>query len=264
MNAHPHDTLPKVAIGSRLKGIKNVTTLGVKPNLEDYPEDQRRLLLESPRIYYPTPYYAFNLALLGKELFPSLSTYYYAGDKIRQFSLFSLLKLPQPRTRIYYPGRFHFIRKDFSYPFVAKIPRGMDSGRGVFLIRNDTDLDRYLSVSRVAYIQEYLPIDGDIRVVIIQNRVILAYWRKAAEGEFLSNVARGGSIDFHSVPSYAVDLAVTAARRCEFNDVGVDIIVHEGQSYILEANMRFGRKGFQQAGIDVKSVYERFLEQGII
>ena len=46
----------------------------------------------------------------------------------------------------------------------------------------------------VAYIQTYLPIDRDIRVVVIGDKVVHSYWRVAPKGEFRTNVATGGHI----------------------------------------------------------------------
>jgi ribosomal protein S6--L-glutamate ligase len=253
-----------VAIGGRLRGIKNVITLGARPNLDDYRAQEMKLLMEAPRIYYPTLLLAHELVLLGKELFPSLSSYYYAGDKIRQSRLFNMMELPHPRTRIYFPRHHQLILRDFTFPFIAKIPRGCDSGRGVYLIRNQKELQDYLIRTKIAYIQEYFPISRDLRVVVIQGRVILAYWREAAQGEFRTNVARGGRIDFSEVPPEAINLSLEVARRCDFNDIGIDILMHEGQFYVLEVNLNYGRHGFQQAGLEPKKIYAQLLEEGVI
>jgi ribosomal protein S6--L-glutamate ligase len=254
----------KVALGSRLKGIKNVITLGVRPNLDDYAPHELELLREASKIYYPTLPFAQGFALLGKDMFPSLSSYYCAGDKVRQTQLFTMMGLSHPKTRIYYPRHHAFILQDFSFPFIAKAPRSRDSGKGVYLIRNLQELHRYLQGNKVAYIQEYLPIRRDIRVVVIQHRVVLAYWRKAAEGEFRTNVALGGKIEFGGVPPQAIELALEVARRCDFNDIGIDILIHEGQCYVLEANLNYGRHGFRQAGLEPKKIYAQLLEEGVI
>jgi ribosomal protein S6--L-glutamate ligase len=254
----------KVAIGGRLRGIKNVITLGVRPNLEDYRAHELRLLLETPKVYYPTLPFAHEFVLLGKDLFPSLSSYYYAGDKIRQSHLFNMMGLPHPRTRVYYSRHHDFILGDFTFPFIAKMPRGYDSGRGVYLVRNQEELRQYLLRTKVAYIQEYFPVSRDLRVVVIQGRVILAYWRKAASGEFRTNVAWGGQIDFTGVPPGAINAALEVARRCDFNDIGIDILIHEEQFYVLEVNLNYGRQGFRQAGLEPKKIYAQLLEEGVI
>ena len=71
---------PFVALGSRLKGVPEVLTLGVKPNFHDYTRRERQLILNAPIILYPTLNYAQFLTTLGKRIFPSLDTHLYADD----------------------------------------------------------------------------------------------------------------------------------------------------------------------------------------
>jgi len=96
-------------------------------------------------------------------------------------------------------------------------------------------------------------------VVIIGNRVAHAYWRIASPGEFRSNVATGAEIKLDDVPGEALDLALYTAQQCGWDDVGIDILLHKGEYYVLEANMKYGKAGFQRAGID----YIRLMEEKI-
>ena len=137
-------------------------------------------------------------------------------------------------------------------------------GRGVFLIRNPVDLAAYTQDRHVAYIQQYIPLDRDIRVVVIGGVVVHAYWRIAGDGEFRTNVARGGRIALDRVPEPALALARRAARMCRWNDVGIDIC-RDGDGYtILEANMKYGREGFRAAGIDYFKMMEQMIDDGRI
>ncbi len=105
---------------------------------------------------------------MGKATFPSYHTYKCVQDKIKQTALFDLLNLPHPRTRVFYGNRQKKLILDhFSFPFIAKIPRGSALGSGVYLIHNEKELRNYLEQTSPAYIQAYLPIDRDIRVVVI-------------------------------------------------------------------------------------------------
>jgi ribosomal protein S6--L-glutamate ligase len=133
-------------------------------------------------------------------------------------------------------------------------------GRGVYLIKNKDDLDDYLQVTGAAYIQEYLAIDRDIRVVIIGEKVVHSYWRIASEGEFRSNVALGGNISFNHIPAKAIDLALYTAKKCKWNDVGIDICKYKNDYFILEANMKYGKEGFRKAGIDYKKLMENMID----
>ena len=77
-----------IALGSRLQGISEVVTLGVKPNFQDYTSQEKKMILDSPRILFPTLNYAQFLTTMGKQIFPSLETYLYADEKIKQTTLF--------------------------------------------------------------------------------------------------------------------------------------------------------------------------------
>lgn len=134
-------------------------------------------------------------------------------------------------------------------------------GRGVYLIKTHDDLRSYCSLSTAAYIQEYLPSDRDMRIVIIGKEVVHAYWRIAPEGEFRSNVAVGATIQLDPVPQKALDLALETTRKCQWDDVGIDIVEHDGKLYVLEANMKYGREGFRQAGIDYTTLMENMIEE---
>jgi len=137
-------------------------------------------------------------------------------------------------------------------------------GRGVFRIQTPEDLERYALKTSIAYIQEYLPIDRDIRVVVIGTRVVHAYWRIAPEGDFRTNVAVGGTVKLDPVPCAALDLALYTARKCNWDDVGIDICQCNGQYYVIEANMKYGKEGFRQAGIDYFHLMESMIENGEI
>ena len=185
------------------------------------------------------------------------------GDKIKQTELFTLLNIPPPRTRIYEgKQRIHRILADFSFPFIAKIPLGSSQGRGVFLIESRTDLQAYLGKCSRAYIQEYLPIDRDLRVVLVGAKVVHGYWRIARPGEFRCNVSLGGRISLQNIPDCGLRFAERVARLCEFDEVGLDICISEGKYLVIEANMVYGLKGFQTAGLHIYQLLTQRLDEG--
>jgi len=260
-----HGSSPRfVALGSRLSGVPEVLTLGVRPNFQDYTPAERDLILTAPMVLYPTNNYARFLTTMGRRTFPSLENHLYADEKILQTTLFQMAGLPHPRTRIYYHLHYDDILNEFSFPFVAKIPRASSRGRGVFLIHTREDLAGYLQKTTVAYIQEYLPHERDLRVVLIGYDPVIAYWRLRAPGSFKTNLSQGGTPDFKGIPDEAVVLARRFARACRFDDVGLDFICHDGQWYLIEANMKYGRKGLQLQGLDLKQIIRKKLLTGEI
>lgn len=250
-----------LALEARLRPCRNVRTIGVRPNFSDYSKEESQRIREAEKIYYPTAFYADLFDAVGKPTFPSYHTYKCVQDKIKQSALFQLTGLPHPRTRVFYGRRQQSkIRDYFQFPCIAKEPRGSAMGRGVFMINSDDDLAAYAAERHVAYIQQYLPVDRDIRAVVIGGRVVHAYWRIAGQGEFRTNVAQGGRISLDGVPAAATDLALHAAEICGWDDVGLDICFHDGQYTILEANMKYGKEGFRAAGIDYFQMMERLID----
>jgi ribosomal protein S6--L-glutamate ligase len=250
-----------IALEARLKNCKNVRTLGVRSNFSDYEPRDAELIRKANKIYYPTTFYADLFDTMGKQTFPSYHTYKCVQDKIKQTALFELLNLTHPRTRIFYGKRQKkSILNYFAFPFIAKIPRGSALGRGVYLIQDESQLQAYLEQVSPAYIQEYLPIDRDMRVVVIGNRIVHGYWRIAPPDEYRSNLAVGGRISLEDVPQGALDLALQVARACRWDDVGIDICEHNGRFYVLEANMKYGKEGFRKAGLDYHRLMESMIE----
>ena len=258
------ENTPFIALGSRLKGVPEVLTLGAKPNYFDYSVQERNLILGAEIILYPTLNYAQFLTTMEKKIFPSLETYLYADEKIKQTTLFHMLEIPHPRTRVYYHLHHNDIIKEFSFPFVAKLARRSAQGRGVFKIHNSEELKSYLRLTSIAYIQEYLPHDRDLRVVLIKYHPVLAYWRIRSPDNFRTNLSQGGKISFDDIPIEGVRLAQNSARKCKFDDVGLDLINSRGTWSVIEANMKYGRKGLKMKGLDLKEIMRQKLLSGEI
>ncbi len=257
-----HLNTKKIAIESRLRSCKNVLTLGLRTNLSDYEDWQLELIRNSSVVYYPTAFYADIFDTVGKRTFPSYHTYKYAQDKIKQTALFELLDIAHPRTRIFY-GNYQKskILNHFAFPFIGKVARGSALGRGVYLIRNVAELAEYIRTGGPAYIQEYLPVDRDLRVIVIGGRAVHAYWRIAQGDEFRTNVALGAVISFADIPKAGVAFAVHVARLCRLDDVGLDLYVHNGRFGVFELNLKYGKEGFRQAGMDYYHMIDNMIER---
>ena len=252
-----------VALEGRLRRCRNVVTIGVRPNFCDYGPEERKMIRTAETVYYPTVFYADLFNAAGKNTFPSYHTYKCVQDKIKQTALFELLGIPHPRTRVFYGNRQKAKIGDFfQFPFIAKIPRGSAQGKGVYLIQDGGDLDAYCGRTAVAYIQEYLPHERDLRVILVNYEPILSYWRQRDPSNFRANLHQGGFPQFLEIPDEALSLARDTALRCRFNDVGLDLIPCRGKWYIIEANMEYGREGLRMKGMDLKRILRDKLLSG--
>ncbi len=256
---------PRIAFSHRFKACPDVVFIPPRPNFSDFSPREKDLIRTAEKIYYPNSLYVDVFLTLGKMIFPSRETYVYSGDKIKQTVLFQLLRIPHPQTRFYFGRQKDRVPGEFPFPFVAKIPRGSSMGEGVYLITNETELKHYQDRNPVAYIQEYLPLERDLRVVLINYQVILAYWKKGRPGEFRHNLAQGGELDFEEIPGEAVRFAQEVARACNFNDVGLDLCHTKKDGWmVMEANMNYGRQGLASRGLILSEVYRALVEGGAI
>jgi len=253
-----------IALGSRLNGVPEVLTIGVRPNFYDYSAEERKQMFNAVCILYPSLNYAQYFTTIGKRIFPSVETYLYAGQKMKQTTLFNMLDIPHPKTRIYLKREFNRIEDEFAFPFIAKIPRASSRGRGVFKINDSGRLQEYLQMTKFAYIQEFLEHDRDLRVILINYQPILAYWRMPPRGDFRANLFQGGIIDFGDIPADALELARDYARKCNFNDVGLDLMQSKGKWYLIEANMQYGREGLKKKDMILKEIIRGKLLNGTL
>lgn len=253
---------PHVSLGKRLRFCPSFACLGLMTNWEDYTPESKEWIAEAEEIFYASPLYEDLFRSLGKNVFPR-NYYRFMGNKIRQTELFEFLGISHPRTRLYYGrNRAQRIGRDFGFPLIAKNPLGSSKGLGVWLIRGEAELSSYLKAHRPAYIQEYLPIDRDLRVVLLCGEVVHAYWRIQRPGEFRNNVFQGASISYEAIPNEALEFARDVAGKCRFDEVGLDVCYANGRYYVLEANMVFGLEGFRQAGLDIYEIFERLDREG--
>jgi RimK family alpha-L-glutamate ligase len=106
----------------------------------------------------------------------------------------------------------------------------------------------------VFYVQRAIDHGGrDIRVFIVGGRVIGAIERRAAAGEWRTNIALGGTARPFDLPPEWERLALAAAAAMGAEYAGVDLLPsREGPVFVLEVNAIPGWEGLQRAtGMDV-------------
>lgn len=206
-------------------------------------------LSETDWVLFPE-YWQLNALVygLGCRVFPSEASYRIGHDKVEMTRAFQTVvpdHTPWTMIEPNGPQERDLIWDSMPLPFVAKLPKA-SMGEGVWLIESRADWQRYCEEATVLYAQEYLPIDRDIRVVIVGDKVVTAYWRHQAAQGFYNNVARGGRIDTADVPTAAVDLALSLARDLGVDHAGFDIAMVGNHPYVLEFNRLFGNQGLNR------------------
>jgi len=119
-------------------------------------------------------------------------------------------------------------------------------------------------IRAVFYLQRAVDHGGrDIRAFIVGGRVIGAIEREAPDGDWRTNVARGGSATSFTLPAEWERLAIRAAEAIGGDYAGVDLLPsRDGSVFVLEVNAIPGWQGLQRAtGLDVAGAIVAHLEQ---
>ncbi|MDQ0340071.1 ribosomal protein S6--L-glutamate ligase [Caldalkalibacillus uzonensis] len=227
----------------RTIGLPNVSY--IKP---EHLFKEKQTIAEADWILFPE-YWQVNVLVYGlkKRIFPSIQSYHLGHNKVEMTrALWAVCPEHVPYTQILAntEANIEHILEEFPFPFIAKEVRN-SMGRGVFLIESEAQLQDYARHNDILYVQEYLPIDRDLRITFVGDEVIGAYWRVGQEGHFLNNVAQGGTISFEHVPPGAIRLVETVAKQLGINHAGFDIAVVGERLYFLEFNVLFGNMGFR-------------------
>jgi ribosomal protein S6--L-glutamate ligase len=199
---------------------------------------------------------------LKARIFPSPASYYLGYNKVEMTrALEALVPDHLPRTLILPATEAAVARvvEELSFPLVLKEPRS-SMGRGVFLVESRSELRDHARRLEVLYVQEYLPLDADVRVVYVGDRVVTAYWRRGGDG-FHHNIAAGAEADFGDVPVTAVALVERVARELGVNYAGFDIAMVGGHPYFLELNLFFGYAALKAQNIHLGPVLRDYLER---
>jgi ribosomal protein S6--L-glutamate ligase len=226
-----------------LRTLKLPDTTYIKPELFI---QQLPLIRSADWVLFPQ-HWQVNALVYGlrQRIFPSQASYLLGHDKIemtRAFHAVAPEHVPETLIEPNDAAGAERVWERVTRPFVAKIPRS-SMGERVFLIHDRSDWQRYLAQTPVIYAQEHLPIDRDLRIVYVGNRIVGGFWRLQSAHGFHNNVARGGVIDRSPVPKAARDLVLRLARTLGINHAGFDIAMVGRHPYVLEFNRLFGNRG---------------------
>jgi ribosomal protein S6--L-glutamate ligase len=102
----------------------------------------------------------------------------------------------------------------------------------------------------------------DIRCLVVGERVVASMMRRGAEGDFRSNLHRGGNAEPVRITPEERSTAVRAARVMGLNVCGVDLLRSNHGPVVMEVNSSPGLEGVEKAtGIDVATKIIIFLEK---
>jgi len=152
-------------------------------------------------------------------------------------------------------------------PLVIKLIEGTQ-GIGVVLADTNRSAKSVIEAFRGAgvniLVQEFIKEAGgtDIRAFVIGGKVVAAMQRSGAEGEFRSNLHRGGSAKPIKVSPEERSTAIRAAKAMGLNVCGVDMLRSNHGPVVMEVNSSPGLEGVEKAtGKDIAGMIIDFIER---
>lgn len=151
-------------------------------------------------------------------------------------------------------------------PLIVKL---MESTHGQGIVLAETDkaaegvINAFRGLNANFLVQEYIEESkgSDIRCFVIGDRVVAAMQRTAKEGDFRSNLHRGGTATTVKLEKGERSLAIKAARVMGLKVAGVDIIRSKNGPLVLEVNSSPGLQGIERVtGKDVAGLIIEYLE----
>ncbi len=180
-------------------------------------------------------------------------------DRKKSFEIRKLVKagLSYPKTVYASLGRLERLgARELGYPFVIKRTDGKQ-GRNIYLVKSKKEAEKLSKKllpqeeeGKRFMAQQFIPNDGDFRVIVIGGKVLGVIKRTPQKkGEFRSNVSLGGKAEAAEISSKLKEMAIKAAEICQVDVAGVDIILDKKtkRPYILEINRAPQYAGFSRA-----------------
>ena len=184
-------------------------------------------------------------ALPNVRFIPSMDTQFSNKSKENVTRFAWKYDLPIPKTYIYYKhdNADKFLKK-CKYPKIIKKSYGPSNYGGYFVHKVDSYKEaRELYNEKQyhpQYFQDFVPMEADIRVMLIGHKPVCAFWRRAPEGEWLTNTSQGGSMDYNDVPKNVLDLAVKVSKAAKAEYWACDVAYgKDGKVRILECATAF-------------------------
>jgi ribosomal protein S6--L-glutamate ligase len=152
-------------------------------------------------------------------------------------------------------------------PLVIKMLEGTQ-GIGVVLAETnkaaESVVEAFRGMKAHILVQEYVKESKgtDIRCLVIGGKVVAAMMRTAGEGEFRSNIHRGGKGQMVKITPEERSTAIRAARIMGLNVAGVDILRSNHGPVVLEVNSSPGLEGIEKAtGINIAGMIIQYIEK---
>jgi len=192
-------------------------------------------------------------------------------DKLRSLQILSRAGLGLPKTIFtnYSKNVKEIVEQAGGAPVIIKLLEGTQ-GIGVILAETrkaaESVIEAFNNLQARVIVQEFIKEAGgaDIRAFIVDGQVVGAMKRQGKEGEFRSNLHRGGHATVIELSDEEEIAALKAAKSMGLGIAGVDLLQSARGPLILEVNSSPGLEGIEQAtGKDIATTIIKYIERNV-
>jgi len=138
------------------------------------------------------------------------------------------------------------------FPFIVKTLQG-SKGVGVIFVESMPALRSMLQLiwkvdeETEMIIQEYIPVEYDVRVHVLGDKVIAAMKRYVVKDDFRSNYSQGGKIEEYEPSDEEKEICIKASKAVGASWGGVDYLLKDDDPLVIEVNSSPGTEGIEKA-----------------
>ena len=175
-------------------------------------------------------------------------------DKLYTHQILAQSNLDIPNTMLLkHPIDIDFVEKNIGFPVIVKKISG-SYGRGVFLCENKKQLNQLITMAELTkksydiIIQEFVKDTWgkDLRVFVVNNKVVGCMMRQSTDDDFRANLSRGGEGFPYEVNEQIEWLSSESSKALGLDIAGVDLLFQNGGYKICEVNSNPGFEGMEQ------------------
>ena len=192
-------------------------------------------------------------------------------DKLRSLQILARAGLGIPKTAFASSPKEQDINSVIEAiggaPCVIKLLEGTQ-GIGVILAENEkaakSVVEAFLKLNANMLVQEFIQESkgADLRVFIVDGQIVGAMKRQAREGEFRSNLHRGGSAKVIQLTNEERATALKAVKKLGLGIAGVDLLQSNRGPLVMEVNSSPGLEGIEGAtGINIAAKIIEYVER---
>ena len=175
-------------------------------------------------------------------------------DKLYSQQILGQSSLPVPKTMLVkHPINLELVEKNLNYPMIVKTLSG-SYGSGVFMVddrKQFRQLMKMAELTKPSYniiIQECIEdsLGKDLRVLVVNGKVVGCMMRQSIDGDFRANITRGGEAIPYQIDEDIEWISGECSRLLNLDIAGVDLLFNNGSYTICEVNSAPGFEGMEK------------------